>query len=113
MNTAAYGINAPGSVTGFYEDSSGIEHGFVRTSNGTITSFDVSGSTGTSGIGINTAGAITGFYEDDNLQYGFVRAPSGTIVTFTVGSYGTIGASKNDLGSVAGSCGGRSFIRIP
>src|SRR5438105_15958149 len=40
-------INAVGTVDGWYADSGGVEHGFLRTSDGTITSFDPTGSTGT------------------------------------------------------------------
>jgi hypothetical protein len=37
---APQSINAGGAVTGWYFDGSGVQHGFIREDNGTITSFD-------------------------------------------------------------------------
>jgi probable HAF family extracellular repeat protein len=43
---------------------------------GTIVTFDVPGSTGTTAYSINKHGAIVGYYEDQNgAQHGFFRAP--------------------------------------
>ena len=55
-----YGINTAKDITGYYEDSSAIYHGFVRSSGGTITGFEATGATDTEAFGINTAGDITG-----------------------------------------------------
>lgn len=66
-------------------------HGFLRTPNGTITTFDAPGAGTGSGQGtfvstiegINPAGAISGIYTDANgVFHGFVRDPDGTIATF-------------------------------
>src|SRR6266481_1203338 len=35
------GINPAGAITGFYVDASSVQHGFVRSSQGTFTTFDV------------------------------------------------------------------------
>jgi uncharacterized membrane protein len=51
-------------------------HGFVRSSKGTFTTFDVPGMDFTSPTGINNAGQIVGFYatnkDPDFLFHGFV-----------------------------------------
>src|SRR5205823_12063617 len=71
--TYPFGINAGGSVAGFYRDSSGTYHGFVRSADGTITTFDPYGSIGTAPESINRKGAVTGFYYDESADtYGFV-----------------------------------------
>jgi hypothetical protein len=41
------GINPAGAITGWYSDTSGVFHGFLRALDGTITTFDPSGSIGT------------------------------------------------------------------
>ena len=110
--TIALAIDAAGDVTGTYLDSNRVAHGYVRTANGTISTFDAPGAgtgpptgglstknQGTIPTGINSSGVITGTYVDSNLAYhGFVRSATGTISTFDVpgvviGSY----ASEPDL----------------
>jgi hypothetical protein len=43
VNTQPTGINLVGVVTGYYQDVSGINHGFLRARDGTITAFDPPG----------------------------------------------------------------------
>lgn len=82
-------------------------HGFLRTPEGAITTFDAPGAGTGSGQGtfvssiegINPAGAISGGYTDDNnVLHGFVRDPDGTITTFNAP-----GAGTNSQGT---NCGG-------
>ncbi len=91
--TVVLAINASGEVTGVYIDSSGNDHGFVRSAGGTVTGFDVSGATtyikqcspfcGTFPMSMDTAGDVVGSYTDANLiRHGFIRSASGTITTF-------------------------------
>jgi hypothetical protein len=69
------GINNEGAITGYYEDSSGVAHGFVRSAKGSSASFDVPGSTGTFPGSINRDGTVTGWYTDtDGNYHGFVRS---------------------------------------
>jgi hypothetical protein len=50
-------------------------HGFLQTSNGTITTFDPPGSTFTTAVSINSGGEITGNYIDANFaSHGFAFA---------------------------------------
>jgi len=64
QGTQAIGINGFGEIMGYYYDSSGVSHGFLRAPNGTIITFDPQGSTGTIAWGFNLEGAITGYYSD-------------------------------------------------
>jgi hypothetical protein len=43
QGTLAVSINSAGAVTGYYLDSSGVYHGFVRAATGTFTSFGAPG----------------------------------------------------------------------
>jgi predicted membrane protein len=74
-------INAAGAITGYYYDLRNALRGFVRATNGTITTFNVPGAgitstLGTYAAGINDAGAIAGYYYDaNNVVHGFQRTP--------------------------------------
>src|SRR5215469_14267866 len=83
VGTASRSVNK-GAVTGWYYDSNYTTHGFLRASDGTITTFDAAtGATGTSPNSI-VNGKIVGYYEDSNGGHGFFRAVDGTITTFDV-----------------------------
>jgi hypothetical protein len=94
VGTSATAIHTAGTITGFYKDSNGITHGFVRTKKGAFTSFDgPNNPEQTAGWGINTSGVITGLYQDGGGGvHGFVRATNGTITTFNAPGTGTVGA---------------------
>ena len=109
QGTLALGINASGTVTGFYSDANGVKHGFVRTSAGEISSFDVpdAGSqtgAGTIAIAINSSGEIVGTYTDaSGVIHSFLRNPAGAIVTFDVaGANSTFTQALNDSGVITG-----------
>jgi len=102
--TYATGINSAGQITGYYQDATGQQHGFLRARDGRITTFDVSGSTFTSPQAINQAGQITG----NSDGHGFLRERDGTIITFDVPPaegrviYGTAVTAINPSGEVCG-----------
>jgi len=62
-------------------DANGVNHGFVRAPDGTITKFDVPGAGTSAGQGTipfcnNPVDAITGNYIDANgVFHGFLRTP--------------------------------------
>jgi hypothetical protein len=62
-------------------DASDVNHGFVRASDGTITTFDVPDAgtgpfQGTIPLSNNPVDAITGYYIDANdVTHGFLRTP--------------------------------------
>src|SRR5438067_13895759 len=80
--TSPLAINAAGTVAGAYDDASTVSHGFQRTADGTITTFDPPGSQGTEVYGINKSGVIDDTCYDSNGVHGFVRAKDGTIIEF-------------------------------
>ncbi|HEY1962182.1 MAG TPA: hypothetical protein VGG69_07185, partial [Rhizomicrobium sp.] len=84
--TTPQAINGRGTVTGDYEDSSFIGHGFVRQPDGTIVTFEVPGALkGTYPRAINRAGDIAGRWQDGSGNYhGFVRTRDGTLTSFDV-----------------------------
>jgi hypothetical protein len=115
-------INPAGAIAGTYFNPSFVEHGFLRTPNGT---FKVIGPPGESVQtiptgGINAAGAITGLYQDASFVFhGFLRAKGGAITTFDPpGSTATAPMAINPRGIITGSFSDASgtfhgFVRIP
>ena len=99
-------INGSGYVTGSYELTANVYHGFLLEPNGTMLSFDPPGSTSTFSFGINSSGTTTGNYFDTH-EYGFVRDAQGNYTTFdaSVGGsgFGTSPVAINDSGQVVGS----------
>jgi hypothetical protein len=69
-----------GDTAGIYYDASGVGHGFVRSKQGKITKFDVSGQGAGSGQGLTATnsinaggGAVVGSYVDSNGAFhGFI-----------------------------------------
>ena len=84
--TSPTNLNNAGVMTGIYQGSSGLTHGFVRAANGTITApLDEPNATtggvgqlpgGTANVSINDSGTVTGGYFDKNgVIHGFLLAP--------------------------------------
>jgi hypothetical protein len=124
------GLNQFGAIAGIYTDSNTVYHGFVRTPNGTFTSFDAPGAgTGNSQgtgcpsdcpVSLNNLGALTGVYIDaTNVYHVYLRNPGGSIVTVEpAGSLFTFPAGINDLGTIAGYYADANgvyhgFLRVP
>ena len=68
----ATGINDNGSISGFYIDSKGTNHGFL-ISEGEFTTLDFPESTFTQAFGLNNRGEVVGAYIDaSGLTHGFI-----------------------------------------
>jgi hypothetical protein len=102
-------INPAGVITGDYFDASGVDHGFLRAPDGTITTFDAPGAVnGTSLLCcITPAGAVAGISFDANfVGHGFLRAPDGTFTSFdppgAAPPFGTNPNGNNPAGAISG-----------
>lgn len=79
FSTAMTGINDAGTGVGYYQDTRGAFHSFIRDQAGNFTYFNGPGAgnlpdQGTYAIAINSAGAVAGTYTDSgNGYHGFVR----------------------------------------
>jgi hypothetical protein len=95
-----------------------IGHRFMRSPDGTLVSFDPTGSVTTFPLAINKAGVVTGEYYDSKGNFhGFVRAADGTITNFDgPGAKYTAGLAINSKGTVTGyyqdSTANHGFVRI-
>jgi hypothetical protein len=110
QGTTPVGITDFGVIAGNYVDGNYGSHGFVRTADGKLTTFDPPGSVYTSVWSINNFGQIAGvFFDTNNVGHGFVRTADGKITAFDppgavgVGVAGTYNAFVNDFGVIAGS----------
>jgi uncharacterized membrane protein len=118
--TEAISINDQGTIAGdFYTDT---DHGFVRATDGTITSFDPKNSVDTLVNDINARGMIIGTYETtDQVVHAFVRKPGGEIMSFDAPDavYGTTPTGINKSGVITGyyadtgRTASHGFIRTP
>jgi hypothetical protein len=111
-------LNQFGATASYYTDANNLVHGYLRSPDGKITTFDIPGQESLGigcyadcSIGLNDSGAITGYYLDvNNVYHGFLRTPAGKVTTFDVpgadltpGDYnGTFPVSINDRGEIAG-----------
>jgi len=128
--TQAFGLKPPGTVAGCYTDANFVGHLFLRTKQGSITTFDLPNSAiyfvgcffdygyfygPIPLVGINPAGAMTGAYFEPISNFfggnyrGFLRAKDGNFTTFdAVPSPSspcctwTFGVAINPAGEIAG-----------
>lgn len=108
-------MNAEGDIAGAWTDANRVVHGFVRTVNGTLTSFDAPGAgtgfdEGTLAVSISATGQVAGVYVDaSGVSHGFVRSAEGNITTFdapgagTAYHQGTYALSIDAAGEIAGT----------
>src|ERR1700688_25850 len=79
QGTLAEGVNAAGTIYGYYTDASGVVHGFLRASHGPFTTFSAPGAgtgsgQGTFAISLNPAGTLAGYYIDGSgVSHGYSR----------------------------------------
>jgi len=114
LGTNATAINTANEVVGFYLDSKTVYHGYLRLSNGTITTFDAPNAgtgknQGTHPIGVNTGQTIAGMVADSgSVEHGFVRSSTGVFTEFDAPgagnsqNRGTIPLSINKSGTIVG-----------
>jgi hypothetical protein len=112
--TFGVGLTPNGEAEGVYVDPNGVLHGFVRSNQGTFTTFDVPSAGTGPGQGTlpesnNTAGAIAGNYIDaSSVNHGFLRDKQGSFRLFDVPGagtgpgQGTIPLSNTNSGMITG-----------
>jgi hypothetical protein len=77
-------INDAGAITGVYFDAQSVAHGFLRTPEGGIATFDPPGSTGTVPVALNLESDVVGYYVNQSgLFEAFLRRADGTFATWS------------------------------
>jgi uncharacterized membrane protein len=107
-------VNPAGAITGTYFDASFVEHGFLRTRDGTFTTIDLPGAFFTEALAINPAGVIVGdFCNAVTCFQGFLRTPDGTftVINANAGIAGGINPAGAIIGGAADGSG--AFLRSP
>jgi hypothetical protein len=112
--TFGVGLTPSGEIEGVFVDAKGVLHGFVRSIQGSFTTYDVPGAGTGAGQGTlpesnNTVGVITGNSIDGNfVNHGFLVDQQGSISVFDVpgtgtgAGQGTIPLGNNDPGTIVG-----------
>lgn len=104
-------LNSEESAAGSFYLSDGSSHGYIRSTSGAITYFDLNGAAAINVRDINSAGTITGSFLYDpegSPAHAFQRSPDGTIQAFDApgagtGQFqGTSAVKINDAGTIAG-----------
>ena len=81
-----------------------LVHGFLRSTTGAFTTFDVPGGTNTEVVALNNLGQVAGIFFGPGNNQGFLRNAAGGITTFNPpGSTSTTVTELNNVGQVAGS----------
>jgi hypothetical protein len=98
----------PPLSAGYYKGQASNTYGFMRTQDGTTTTFEAPGQFGGSNTacGINDVGSIVGLYFDSNTEitYGYLRRADGSMTKFSLpGSTDTEPQGINNQGVVVGS----------
>ena len=122
-------INPAGEITATYLDASNNIHGYLRTPDGRVVTFDPPSFIQSEPEGLAPNGAITGYYADASNTHGYLRASNGDVTTFDVpgdacGTYpgsafaGATGQAINPAGAITGywqdsKCTPHGFVRAP
>ena len=104
-STYPFAISNNGVIVGTYA-LNGVPHGFMRASNGAITTFDPEGSVATQGYAVNSSGTTAGYFftYSGSPAQGFTRTADGTFVNFSVtGAASTFAQDLNDNNEVTGT----------
>lgn len=111
QGTYVSGISAGGAIAGNYVDGNNVNHGFLRTPDGTIVTFDVPGAgtgagQGTLAFAINSSQEAVGRYFDGNgISHAFLRTRQGDIITAfdpPDTGQGSFACDVNDAGEISG-----------
>lgn len=80
--TAPLSVNQRGEIAGYFDDTNGLVHGFVRRAGGAFETFEVPGASTGSGLGtfptsISDRGEVAGYYYTGTIgvAHGFIMAP--------------------------------------
>ena len=78
-----------GTVVGYYLDTGGMAHGFIRSVGGKYTTIDVPGAAGTQAYGINDKGTVVGWWfepptANGSVYHGYLREKGGNLTYFDV-----------------------------
>jgi hypothetical protein len=126
QGTQAVQVNPSGLIIGWYF-TGGVSvggYGFVRTPDGTFTSFNPQGAFYTYPQSINPKGEVAGFSYDNTVASGFARTPGGNLSAIQVPGAGTgyaqgtfawdINASGEISGTyIDGNYVSHGFVRSP
>jgi hypothetical protein len=103
VQTQVVGINNAGDTVGFYIDSAGTTHGFLKPHGKDAETEDLPGTTFNQLLGINNKGQEAGYFQDAaGLQHGYVREKDGAFLVLALPVSSSQATGINDKGTVVG-----------
>jgi hypothetical protein len=105
LGSFAFSINNRDDIAGTFTDSGGVQHGYVRHADGTLTQIDYPGASSTQAYGVNDWEMVIGVYADaQNNPHAFLRRGGHYLNADLPGapSATTTPLSINDLGEIVG-----------
>ena len=98
--TQVIAVNQSGGTGGFFIDSAGTTHGFVKIG-GTFTTIDLPGTPFNQVLGVNDRGQTAGYFQDaSGVNHAWIRDASGTFTVPPIANSQATGV--NDDGTVVG-----------
>lgn len=104
VDTIPEAVNNRGQIVGTFQDTGGVQHGFLRQPNASLVAIDPPGSVFTEAFGINDEGVIVGLWQaSSGGVHGFTLSPSGLYTTVDLpGATDSALTGINDLGNITG-----------
>jgi uncharacterized membrane protein len=98
--------NKSPKTCGFYIAQGGINHGFLRKSNGTFTTVDFPGTTFNQLLGLNDVAQAAGYYADSsNIDHAYIYNEAGgvfLVIVIPAAVEGSQATGINNLGQISG-----------
>jgi probable HAF family extracellular repeat protein len=103
VQTQVVGIDNNGDTVGFYIDSAGQTHGFLKPNGKDFLNIDLPGTTFNQLLGINNRDQEAGYFQDaNNMQHAYVREQDGAFLVLNLPMPSSQATSINDHGTVVG-----------
>jgi hypothetical protein len=103
VQTQVVGIDNAGDTVGFYIDSAGATHGFLKPNEKDAITIDMPGTTFNQLLGINNKGEDAGYFQDAaGLQHAYVRQKDGSFLVLALPQPSSQATGVNDKGTVVG-----------
>ena len=103
VQTQVIGIDHAGDTVGFYIDTAGATHGFLKPNDKDAITIDMPGTTFNQLLGINNKGQDAGYFQDAaGLQHAYVRKKDGSFLVLALPQPSSQATGVNDKGTVVG-----------
>ncbi|MBV9327779.1 MAG: hypothetical protein JO352_29030 [Chloroflexi bacterium] len=101
--TQVVGIDNNDTTVGFYIDTGGVNHGFLKQNGKDAVTVDLPGTTFNQLLGVNNNAQAAGYYQEAaGLQHGYVHEKDGSFLVLNIPTPSSQATGINDEGDVVG-----------